>query len=95
MAEMLARVAPQGGLIGVPGGRDAFDLFLAHGFDAFHLARNARCRLPGGRPVFSGVGGRRRPEDVLRAAGLAPVAEEVLDASAGVSLTVWRRAGCG
>jgi hypothetical protein len=89
VADMLARVAPEGGVIGVPGGRDAFDLFLAHGFDAFDLARNSACRLPGGRPVVSHPEG---PEAALRAAGLAPGPEEPLDPAAGVTVTTWRRA---
>lgn len=92
VAEMLAKVAPDGGLIGVPGGRDVFDLFLRHGFDAFHLTRNPSCRLPNGRPVFSGIP-PLRPEDLLRDAGLAPNAPQVLTKATGVSLTVWRKRG--
>ncbi|MGM0584807.1 MAG: dihydrofolate reductase family protein [Pseudomonadota bacterium] len=91
VARMLATVAPEGGVIAVPGGREVFDLFLAHGFDAFHLARNPGARLPGGTPVFSGVGQGRTPEDVLRAAGLGPGPEETLDPQAGVTVAVWRR----
>lgn len=88
--EMLATVVPAGGLIGVPGGRAAFDLFLAHGFDAFHLARNPACALPGGRPVFSGLGPGHSAEDALAAAGLIPGPTEILTPETGVTLTEWR-----
>ena len=91
---MLETVAPQGGRIGVPGGRAAFDLFLsgaAGGFDAFHLATNPDCALPGGRPVFSGLGPDRGPEDALAAAGLVPDAPEILNSARGVTLRIWRR----
>jgi hypothetical protein len=76
----------------VPGGRRVFDLFLAAGFDEFHLSRKQGFRIGDGVPVFTaapttpgGAGG------VLAAHGLRPDPEEWLDRAAGVSLTVWRR----
>lgn len=101
-AAMLAEVAPHGGRIGVPGGRAAFDLFLGLGeaatadpaaprFDEFHLATNPDCPLPGGRPVFSGLGPGRGPEEVLAAAGLVAGAPEILNPTRGVTLRIWRR----
>ena len=95
-AAMLAEVAPHGGRIGVPGGRAAFDLFLRPapgqpGFDAFHLATNPACPLPGGRPVFSGLAPGRGPEALLAEAGLVPGEPEILTPARGVSLRIWRR----
>ncbi|MDF2231406.1 hypothetical protein P2H44_02460 [Albimonas sp. CAU 1670] len=96
-AAMLAEVAPDGGRIGVPGGRAAFDQFLRPapgqpGFDAFHLATNPDCPLPGGRPVFSGLAPGRGPEALLAEAGLVPGDVQILNPDRGVSLRVWRRA---
>lgn len=90
--EMLAAVVPEGGRIGVPGGRAAFDLFLPW-FDSFHLARNPSCPLPGGRPVFSGLGPARSAERALAEAGLVPGPTETLTPETGVTLTEWRRPG--
>jgi hypothetical protein len=83
--------APEGGMVGVPGGRAIFDLFLRHGFDAFDLARAERVALPGGDPVFSECADGTAAADVLRRHGLGRQAREVLDPAAGVSLEVWRR----
>ena len=47
-----------GGVLGVIGGTDTFGYFLDIGYDAFHLTRADRVRLPGGRPVFP-AGSRR------------------------------------
>jgi len=94
---MLAEVAPEGGVIGVAGGRRVYDLFLGHGFDAFDLVTNAAARLPGGTPVFTGVTSGagdaaeagRTPERVLALAGLVPGPAQAL--SPGVSLRTWRK----
>ncbi len=48
-------------------------------------------RLPGGVPVFPGIGADRTPEDVLAAHGLHPGPERVLDAAKGATLVTWRR----
>jgi dihydrofolate reductase len=79
-----------GGLLAVIGGTEPFGLFLDHGYDAFHLTRAAHARLPGGRPVFPGIP-PATPEDLLAQSGLKPGPMQVLDASAGLSVTVWRR----
>src|SRR5437588_9405231 len=76
--------APRGPLA-VIGGTEVFGLFLAIGYDAFHLSRAGRARLPGGRPVFPGVG-PRSPEDLLAAHGLKPGPVRMLDQAAGVTL---------
>ncbi|MFL6804830.1 MAG: dihydrofolate reductase [Xanthobacteraceae bacterium] len=78
------------GVLAVIGGTDTFGLFLGIGYDAFHLTRANRARLPGGRPVFPDVPSRS-PEDVLAAHGLNPGPPEVLDADADVTLVTWDR----
>ena len=84
-------------LLGMPGGRaaiiggtDVFGLFLKRGYDIFHLSRTAGVELPGGRPVFPGVP-ERSPEELLASHGLTPDTTRVLDPSAGLTLTTWRR----
>src|SRR4051812_35880435 len=65
-----------GGLLTVIGGTDPFGLFLEIGYEAFHLSRASRARLPGGRPVFPGVPSRT-PEALLEQHGLKPDPERV------------------
>jgi dihydrofolate reductase len=79
------------GMLAVIGGGDVNQMFLEHGFDAFHLSRVAGVRLPGGRPVFPGIGPDRTVDDVLTQHGLTPSAPRVLDAAAGVTLVTWQR----
>lgn len=79
------------GPLAVIGGAEVFGLFLAIGYDAFHLSRAAKVHLPGGRPVFPGVG-PRSPEDLLAAHGLKPGPAQMLDEAAGATLCTWRRA---
>jgi hypothetical protein len=78
-----------GGILAVIGGTEPFGLFLGR-YDAFHLTRAERAKLPGGRPVFPEVPART-PEQVLRENGLKPGSVCDLDASAGLSLTMWQR----
>lgn len=88
LAEALARAAPRGGLVAVPGGRRVFDLFLDVGYDAFHLTRAERVQVGDGVPLFSAIGGGVGADAVLVARGLAagpPVA--IAD---GVTTVVWR-----
>jgi dihydrofolate reductase len=91
IAEALATAAPDGGRVIVPGGRRVYDLFLDYGFDEFHLARARGVLLPGGVPVFTECSSLRPADEVLASRGLVPDPVEILDATAGVSLTVWRR----
>jgi dihydrofolate reductase len=79
-----------GGLLAVIGGTEPFGFFLDRGYDAFHLTRTAHALLPGGRPVFPGIP-PAKPEDLLAQSGLKPGPMQDLDASAGLSLTVWQR----
>ena len=85
-------LAPPAGMLAVIGGPDVYALFLAIGYDAFHLSRAADVRLPGGRPVFPEIGPERSPEDILASHGLRPGPQRVLDATAGVTLVSWTKA---
>jgi len=89
LADALAKVAPGGGAIAVPGGRPVFDFFLAVGFDAFDLARAETVRLNQGTKLFSGLGPDRTANDALREAGLVADPTEILDPDARVTLTAW------
>lgn len=91
LAEALAAAALGGGIVVVPGGQHVFDLFLDLGFDEFHLARASRVTLPGGVAIFSECEKGRSAEEVLAAHGLVAGRKEILDAAAGVSVTVWRK----
>jgi hypothetical protein len=93
--EALAQAAPKCGIAAVPGGRRVFDLFLALGFDEFHLARAESVRIPDGVPVFSGISGGRPAEAVLAAHGLVADQSEVIDPAAKVTLVHWRRPSAG
>jgi dihydrofolate reductase len=78
------------GTVAIIGGTDVFGLFLDIGYDAFHLSRANKVRLPGGRPVFPQVPAQT-PEDVLASHGLHPGERRVLDAQAEASLVTWTR----
>jgi hypothetical protein len=93
LAAALAAAAPLGGVVAVPGGSGVFDLFLALGFDEFHLSRAGGVVIPDGIPVFSGIREGLSAEAILAAHGLVPDRPEMLDAAADVSVTVWRRIG--
>jgi dihydrofolate reductase len=86
-----AQLGAPDGMLAVIGGGDVNQMFLERGFDAFHLSRVAGIRLPGGRPVFPGVGPDRTPEDILAQHGLKPGPQRVLDQAAGATLTTWTR----
>ena len=90
-AQASATLLPAGGRVAVPGGRDVFDLFLGAGYEAFHLSRAERVRVGAGRALFSACERGADAAVVLAGAGLRADAAEVLDADAGVTLTVWRR----
>jgi dihydrofolate reductase len=85
----LAAAAPAGGHVAVVGGRRVFDFFLRRGYDEFHLTRATKVSIPGGIPVFSGIGPGRRAEEILAEHGLVPGNREYLDKKADVWLTVW------
>jgi hypothetical protein len=79
-------------VLAVIGGTETFGLFLDIGYDAFHLTRANRARLPGGRPVFPGVPART-PEDLLAGHGLKPGPPRILDPDADVTLVTWYAGG--
>ena len=72
------------------GGTEVFGLFLELGYDAFHLSRAGKARLPGGRPVFPGIP-PRTPDELLALHGLKPGPARLLDAAAELTLTTWSR----
>jgi len=78
------------GMIAIIGGTEVFSMFLPC-YDAFHLSRAARAEIPGGLPVFEGIGPCTTPEDVLARHGLKPGSPRVLDAAAGITLVTWER----
>jgi hypothetical protein len=88
--EVTATLLPQGGRVAVPGGQAVFDLFMAIGYDAFHLSRAHGVLLGGGRALFAACDRGLSAEAALKGAGLSPRAEEIIDAAANVTLTVWR-----
>ena len=91
LGEALAQAAPSGGIVVVPGGRRVFDFFLAVGFDEFHLARAPLVKIPGGIPVFSEVSAGVSAEQILAANDLLAGPPEVIDPTASVEMTLWRR----
>jgi dihydrofolate reductase len=85
-----AALCVENGTVAIIGGTEVFGLFLELGYDAFHLSRANKVRLPGGRPVFPQVPAQT-PEDVLATHGLRPGERRVLDAEADASLVTWMR----
>ena len=90
-SEVATGLLPNGGRVAVPGGQGVFDLFLAIGYEAFHLTRARRVLLDGGRALFAACERGRDAAAVLREAGLRPGVEETSDATADVTLTLWRK----
>jgi dihydrofolate reductase len=93
-AEACRAVGIAEGLVAVTGGTEVFGLFLAIGYDAFHLSRVDSVRLPDGRPVFPGVPAQA-PEGILAHSGLAPGPVRVLDARAQATLVTWQPRNTG
>ncbi len=90
LGEALAAIGPPVRSVAVIGGTEVFGLFLGLGYDTFHLTRVADIRLPGGRPLFPGIPASSA-EELLRRHGLKPEPDRILDASAALTLTTWRR----
>ena len=90
-SDLAADLLPTGGRVAVPGGQGVFDLFLAIGYDAFHLTRGHGVTAPGGRALFSACDQGISAEAVLACAGLNPKEMKVLDPAANIALTVWRK----
>jgi dihydrofolate reductase len=85
-----AALGVERGTVAIIGGTDVFGLFLDLGYDAFHLSRTNKLRLPGGRPVFPQVP-EQTPEQVLASHGLRPGESRVLDTDAEATLVTWTR----
>lgn len=90
LEEAIKALGAADGAIAVIGGTEVFSKFLPL-YDAFHLSRAARARIPGGRPVFAEVGPNATPEDVLARHGLKPGTRRDLDAGAAVTVVTWQR----
>jgi hypothetical protein len=73
-------------------GQVVFGLFLAIGFDGFHLSRARGVTFPGGRSVFSASDAGVPSETVLEQHGLNLSERIPLYPAHNVELTVWRRA---
>ncbi|HXX05154.1 MAG TPA: dihydrofolate reductase [Xanthobacteraceae bacterium] len=78
------------GVIAIIGGTEVFGLFLPR-YDAFHLTRAARAKIPGGRPLFPQINPQMTAEDLLAKHGLRGSPARGIDAAAGVTLTTWQR----
>lgn len=85
----LAAAGISTGLVAIIGGTRVFDLFLDR-YGKFHLSQAADVRVPGGRPVFSGIP-PLSPQAVLQNHGFAPHKEQVLDREKHLTLTTWQR----
>jgi hypothetical protein len=89
--EACAAIGVESGLVAILGGTAAYDMFLPR-YDAFHLVRAGKVRLPDGVPVLSGVCAVRKPDEVLKRAGLALTSLETLDETHDVVRHNWARA---
>jgi hypothetical protein len=88
--QAIAELGAPDGFIAPIGGTEVFSMFLPV-YDAFHLTRAAHAKIPGGRPVFAGVGPDLTPEDLLARHGLKPGPGRDLDDAAGITLVTWER----
>ena len=78
------------GTVAIIGGPGVFDMFMGR-YDVFWLSVAPRVQLPDGEPCFPGVPARS-PQEILAAHGLKPCEAQLLDRTADVSVTPWRRA---
>lgn len=90
LEEALTGLGVSDGDVAIIGGTQVFSMFLPR-YDLFYLSHAPRAHIPGGRPVFTAVGPKTSPEDVLAEQGLKPGARRVLDPAADVSVTTWSR----
>ena len=89
LPEALAALGVEGGKVAAIGGPEVYSLFLALGYDAFHLCRVGDVRLPGGMRLFRRDTFDGEPDACLGAAGLRPGAPVPL--GDGVTLTDFTR----
>lgn len=90
LEQAIEAVGDGDGVIAIIGGGEVFSMFLPL-YNAFHLSRAAKAKIPGGRPVFGEVGPNATPEDVLTRHGLKPGLRRDLDTEAGVTVVTWER----
>jgi dihydrofolate reductase len=90
LEQAIAALGAGDGSIAAIGGTEVFTMFLPF-YDAFHLSRAAHATIPGGRPVFEGVGPNATPEEVLARHGLKAGPRCDLDPRPGVSEVTWER----
>jgi dihydrofolate reductase len=83
------RAGIRSGRVAILGGPEVFAMFMDR-YDTFWLSQAPRVRLPGGEPCFPGVPAQS-PQQILAAHGLKPGAAQILDSTAEVSVTPWRR----
>jgi dihydrofolate reductase len=86
--EAWARLGADDGTLAVVGGPDVFGLFLAIGYDTFHLSRTD-ASVPKGRPVFPGVGMVTTVEEVMHKSGLVLRDTRLLDAATNTRVEAW------
>jgi dihydrofolate reductase len=84
-----AAAGVQSGTVAIIGGPAVFDMFMDR-YDTFFLSQAPHVRLLAGEPCFPGVPARS-PQEILAAHGLEPGEAQILDLSAGVTVTPWRR----
>lgn len=77
------------GMLAVIGGAEVYAVFLAIGYDAFHLSVSHRVRMGAGATVFPGITEGRTVQDVLKGHGLRPGPVRLLDPAGGVTLVTW------
>jgi dihydrofolate reductase len=63
LAQACVSMGVTAGVLAVIGGTAVFGEFLHIGYDAFHLTRAGRARLPGGRPLFPQIACGMAPEE--------------------------------
>ena len=85
-----ARHCVTDGGVAILGGPGVYDHFLDR-YDAFFLSRAPNVRLPGGLAAFSEIEAGATPEKVLSTHGLKAAGDRTLDATAGVTVTLWLR----
>jgi hypothetical protein len=83
------RAGIRSGAVAILGGPEVFAMFMNR-YDTFWLSQAPRVRLPGGEPCFPDVPAQS-PQQILAAHGMKPGATQILDSTAEVSVTPWRR----